>query len=276
MPIGVDVEVVGARDAQIAARILTENEQRRVGKLAPEARAKAVVVHFSLKEAFIKDLYPGEVDKLYPYLSGSSGDLKRRERIIGFHQIEPSDDKAVLFLTVNSAAAITGANKNTPVHIRKDVFDAIEKQLRSTPAPIDNEREELRILVVHHHLLPFYELNWGKTASLHAPPDKPDGTVIANSADLQNWLATNHFRIALHGHKHVPHGREDILYRRDDPARPLVVIGAGSCGVFSKERAGESLSYHRIDMGADRPRSRSHPDGGERSWFVLLNPDALS
>lgn len=56
--VGVDLEHVGARDVQLAKRILTGNERAVVENLVPADRARGVAVHFALKEAVYKALKP--------------------------------------------------------------------------------------------------------------------------------------------------------------------------------------------------------------------------
>jgi 4'-phosphopantetheinyl transferase EntD len=56
--LGVDIEIDRAPRFDIAPRVLTDRERRRVDALAPGARARAVVAHFTAKEAVYKALDP--------------------------------------------------------------------------------------------------------------------------------------------------------------------------------------------------------------------------
>jgi enterobactin synthetase component D len=56
--LGIDVELDRAPGVDIARRVLTDGELRDVEGLAPEARARAVLVAFSAKEAIYKALDP--------------------------------------------------------------------------------------------------------------------------------------------------------------------------------------------------------------------------
>jgi len=56
--LGIDVELARAPRVDIAARVLTPAERRRVDALAPEPRARAVLTAFAAKEAVYKALDP--------------------------------------------------------------------------------------------------------------------------------------------------------------------------------------------------------------------------
>lgn len=218
---------------------------------------------------FIKSLYGAKWKEYYPFLDSELSDLTKRERLIGIHRVKTHEQDSSLFVSINSAAAI-GNKDNTCIHVRKDVLDAIETHLKADRfAQTSGKDGELRVLVVHHHLFPFYELNWGTHAKLHSVQEKPDETLISNSAELQSWLSDQHFKVVLHGHKHIPHGRLDTLYRKIEAARPIIVLGAGSSGVYAKGRSGEPLSYNRIttcklsdSRWSVQVETRSIPDKG--------------
>jgi len=77
---------------------------------------------------------------------------------------------------------------------------------------------------------------------------KADPDLVANSAKIQGWLAQRRFHLVLHGHKHTSHGREDLLWRKNDmTGRRLLIVGAGSAGVERKHRAHiEPLTFNVI------------------------------
>ncbi len=57
--VGVDVERIEAADARLGRKVLTETERERLPS-GEEARRRAVVMHFSIKEAVYKALEPGQ------------------------------------------------------------------------------------------------------------------------------------------------------------------------------------------------------------------------
>lgn len=154
-----------------------------------------------------------------------------------------------LVVGVNS---VSGSNaKGEPVFVDPRALTQVSQYIEQLGVSEDT----LRVFVVHHHLFPFAEPDWGATASTNEVPDTADPSIVANSAKLQGWLAANKFGLVLHGHKHMAHSRQDTLWRPDDPAgtvRNIVVVGAGSAGVNQHHRK-EELSYNVIDAtrGAD-------------------------
>jgi 3',5'-cyclic AMP phosphodiesterase CpdA len=187
----------------------------------------------------LKKLYNKKFREIYPFFDPAHPD---RTRLVSF-DYSPEDN--TLIVTANSAAHLT--SNSTPVFIDPSAIKAIENQISKLKIPDD----VLRIFVMHHHLFPFAEPAWSPVVDQSIPTDKPDSTLVANSAKLQAWLAERSFHVVLHGHKHLSHGRADRLWRRDDPAegRSLLVLGAGSAGVEQHHRSHEEpLSYNILSI----------------------------
>jgi predicted phosphohydrolase len=187
---------------------------------------------------FLRSLHGKDFARQYPFV-GAAGSVDRH-MLVAFETAESGTDKMAI-VAVNSAAYLDG--KSVPVHVSEQTLIRIEEHLAAI------KPEGLRLFVVHHHLLPFAEPHRGSTMDPAQPTDYADPTIVANSAKLQQWLATNEFHVVLHGHKHQSHGREDILWRREDhgETQRLFVIGAGSAGVEAEERShAEPLSYNVI------------------------------
>jgi len=197
---------------------------------------------------FLKQLYGAQFDSLFPMYQPNDAKTPSRHELVSIHQ---SNDE-LLVVGVNSAAQLyrTDDNKpaSTPVFVAPRRLSAIQTDLRARK----ESDEALRLFVVHHHLFPFAELPWANAVNPSKWIDAPDPTLVSNSARLQGWLASNRFQLVLHGHKHLAHGRADRLWRprsgatQRDVSR-LVVVGAGSAGVYEAERGPEPLSYNVID-----------------------------
>lgn len=188
--------------------------------------------------AFLRRFYGGDFDKLYPAISATS----ERQDVVSIHV--PSDE--LLLVGVNSAAHLQ-TFKRGQVVIERKVLQFVTDQIAKLKVP----DTALRVFALHHHLLPFAE---GPSAKSYDPSkvyDRPDPSLVANSAKLQTWLAKNQFHLVLHGHKHVSHGREDILRKLHAPVggHKVLILGAGSSGVIPHERMHtEPLNFHIIDI----------------------------
>ena len=91
--IGIDLEFIVGSEEQLASRVLTPSELKSVEEVAPSMRAKAVAIHFSLKESIYKAL-PME-----------------QQPIVDFHDIEildwePVDDSVLL--NVSAQVCVNG------------------------------------------------------------------------------------------------------------------------------------------------------------------------
>ncbi len=194
--------------------------------------------------AFLQRFYGPEFATHFPRFNATSD--RRRYDLTSLHRI----GKATI-ITVNSAATegpesprcetCNNRPMAPPILVDPAALTSWEEQLRGD--------DDLRMLVVHHHLLPFKENHRHETVDPMTPEDRSDDTIIANSARVQAWLAAHRFTMVLHGHKHRAHVRHDVLAtRHDDETRDILVLGAGSAGVHEDERAGDDpLSFYVVD-----------------------------
>ena len=217
---------------------------------------------------FAKQLYKNDFRSTYPLLGKTSTGLSSRQRIVSFHQ---DVEREFVIVTVNSAARIHGwqvckncrrrhafpgaspcSKCNLPhpcptgpaIAVESRVATEIEDLLKGTSS------RSLRLLVLHHNLFPFADPDNGDYVELTSSTASPDTTMLANSVALQSWLGRNGFHAVLHGHRHEPQGRQDTLFRRDDTpqGRQIVVLGAGSTGVYRPERGTAPLSYFALNF----------------------------
>jgi 3',5'-cyclic AMP phosphodiesterase CpdA len=175
---------------------------------------------------FARRLYGARFNQIYPLLD--EGPPLDRETLVGIHRGAIRNQTYVV-VSVNSAAHIR--RESRPIHIRPSLLKQIDEQLTDIDA-------DLRIFVLHHHLLPFAEPSGAGVWDPRKVPDDPDPTIVANSAKLQTWLAQRSFSLVVHGHKHLSHGRVDVLWKKTDAetGRRLFIVGAGSAGVATNER----------------------------------------
>lgn len=188
---------------------------------------------------FLRDFYRDEFKELHPFFESS----KQRQDLVSFFNVK----NEILLVGVNSAAHLHTL-KRGQVIVDPSTLARITEHLTKHPPPDTT----LRVFALHHHLLPFAEGPWDKPYDPARVHERPDLTLVANSAKLQSWLAKHQFHMVLHGHKHVSHGREDVLRKLHAPSEghKVLVLGAGSAGVMPHERMhSEPLSYHIIDIG---------------------------
>ncbi len=188
---------------------------------------------------FAQSLYGAGFAEKYRLLE--AGPPLVRESLVAFHH-GTIRDQTYLVVAVNSAAHIEKAKH--PIHIRPTILKRIHETLEAINA-------DLRIFVLHHHLLPFAEPSSAGVWDPRTVPDESDPTIVANSAKLQTWLAQHSFSLVVHGHKHQSHGRVDVLWKKTDAetGRRLFIVGAGSAGVATHERGPNiPLGYNLITL----------------------------
>jgi predicted phosphodiesterase len=93
----------------------------------------------------------------------------------------------------------------------------------------------IRVAVFHHHLHPYPEPIDERTSG----PPQFDTSTVRDAGLVERNLERLGFDILLHGHKHKPQVRETRIRNRNERgmqrSRPLIVCGAGSVGVDSRE-----------------------------------------
>jgi len=98
------------------------------------------------------------------------------------------------------------------------------------------DRALARVAVFHHHLHPFPEPIEERTTIEPAL----DMSTLRDAGVVERNLERLGFDIVLHGHKHKPQIRETRIRNRNERGgvrrnSPLIVCGAGSIGVDSRE-----------------------------------------
>lgn len=192
---------------------------------------------------FLQQLHKSDgLKQHYPLLDAPGSP---RDNLIAVERYPDDDRTTCVVVAFNSAAGLQ--NDKTPVRIDPSALERLDDHLKNLTIPIPDEA--LRICVLHHHLFPFAEAPWEPTGDARMAFEmKADPDLLANSAKLQGWLAQRGFHLVLHGHKHTSHGRDDLLWRRNDRSgRRLLIIGAGSAGVEQGHRSNmEPLSFNEV------------------------------
>lgn len=218
---------------------------------------------------FIERFYDSELSSFFPFINNTGNGLPRRDRLISVYR---KDDEESIIIGVNSAARINGREHcqkcgrriattaavacavcglQNPIDTSQStnvITYAVAEQVTAYCESLPNPLRWFRTFVLHHNMFPFDEPDEHGHIIIDQPRTPADSAMIANSAALQDWLARTGFHLVLHGHKHQPNGRQDTLFRRDDPpgGRRIVVLGTGSTGVVPGDRGSEPLSFFLI------------------------------
>ena len=118
-----------------------------------------------------------------------------------------------------------------------------------------HEKGVIRLAVLHHHLV--------SAANIELlDPSFPDASVSTtlDAGEVICGLQKHGFKMAIHGHQHVPAISYVRRARFDDNGKDLVgldkdlvLVGAGSCGAIGNRLSPEmpENSYNLIDVGKD-------------------------
>ena len=82
-------------------------------------------------------------------------------------------------------------------------------------------------------------------------------STIRDGGLFERFLERREFDIVLHGHKHQPQLRETTVRDRfsEGTVKPLIVCGAGSCGVAASELAHSAGNHYQVLEFTGQPRS---------------------
>jgi hypothetical protein len=149
------------------------------------------------------------------------------------------------------------------------------RQLRKVERLIDvpSGAQQVRVAVLHHHIHPYPEQIALDPSGAHLY----DTSTIRDAGLLERFLEKHDFDIVLHGHKHKPQLRETRV--RDgmtsvDPTKPLIVCGAGSCSVDSRELEHAVPNHYEVIELLTEART-PHTDFLRLEWRELaVMPDA--
>jgi hypothetical protein len=136
-------------------------------------------------------------------------------------------DQGLLFASFNSCVYETDQDHYGFISLaqQRNVAELLDR--------LDVSSDVVRVAVVHHHVHPYPDF---------VNPVGKDGhwldmSTIRDGGLFERFLEKQGFDLVLHGHKHRPQLRETIVRDRysEDRLKPLIVCGAGSCGVAESE-----------------------------------------
>jgi tetratricopeptide (TPR) repeat protein len=178
--------------------------------------------------AFLRNFY-GEplFRELYPLITWDFSVDGTRPRPSDLVSTYFNREQGVLFASFNSCVYETEQHHYGFISLsqQQNIADLLDK--------LNVSSDVVRVAVVHHHVHPYPDfINLvGKDGHW------VDMSTIRDGGLFERFLEKHNFDLVLHGHKHKPQLRETVVRDRHshDQIKPLIVCGAGSCGVAESE-----------------------------------------
>lgn len=131
------------------------------------------------------------------------------------------------------------------------------------PKEKDARGREVRVLCLHHHVMPVVRQSVRDALNGKAP------SLLLNSPEVLSWAAMNRFDALLHGHHHQPFVStfERWSGKSEEGLRKMLAAGAGSCGARREdldEFARNHYFVHIIRPDTWIVKSRALDDNGLR------------
>ncbi|NMG75953.1 metallophosphoesterase family protein [Aromatoleum diolicum] len=155
-----------------------------------------------------------------------------------------------LFAAVNSAAHDRPAEENHHGFIRHETIEWLRENV-----PPRSEEEEIRCLILHHHLIPHGNLG----------DEARDFSTCQNGDRLLEVVRQLEFDIVLHGHKHYPRFQTELVASD----HPILVLGAGSfCASLNGYGGGVQNQFHLLTIEG-RSGETGRIFGELRNWAYV-------
>ncbi len=146
-------------------------------------------------------------------------------------------------------------NGNSRIHhglVKEDSLSWLDRELTK----IDSLNQKIKVFLVHHHPIQY---------SNHIP-DQSDHSIMTNAGNLLDLLNKYKFDMLLHGHKHVPHFRGEVV----NSGFPLIILGAGSfsCQLDYSYSGHASNLFHLLEVDG-RDEKTNCISGCLKNWSFL-------
>jgi len=227
---------------------------------------------------FLRHFYgPSLFRELYPLVTWDFSVMTSRPEPSDIVSVHLDKDKGLLFVSFNSCVY------ETEQHHYGFISQAQQRKVATLLDQMDIPDDVVRIAVVHHHVHPYPDFENPVGDAGHWM----DMSTIRDGGLFERFLERRSFDFVLHGHKHRPQLRETVVRDRhsQDYIKPLIVCGAGSCGVAKSELEHSTGNQYQVLEFVSRDRSPTaefvrmewrelalHPDAGwatTRVWNVL-------
>jgi len=157
----------------------------------------------------------------------------------------------LLVLSYNSASHDTPTAENGAHHGLADPLHLaqIRNYLTTNPHP----EGQVRLFLVHHHMLDFSE----------PILDKPDFSLMTNAENLLNLLHEFGFDLVIHGHKHQP--RFETHCTQTFPHLPILCAGSFSVEIDTQWAGTIDNQFHIVNVNG-RDGTENNITGTITSW----------
>ncbi|MET9462451.1 metallophosphoesterase [Streptomyces canus] len=180
------------------------------------------------------------------------------------------DDIRCIFLVFNSAEKENFARGKVSKDQRLRVATRLQTEFTRHP----HIQEYCRIALVHHHPIPYApeEARPIQKGFVGLFVGAERFTEMRESKEFMLWCAKQNVPLVLHGHKHLPRHRREVIFENDRFLREITAVGCGA----SLGKGTERLSYNIVTLDPDAERwsatfhSGSVDGGGFDEDFVTL------
>lgn len=160
-------------------------------------------------------------------------------------------DERILAVLVNSAGHDHPQHKIHHGLVSDEALSALRSELEGQ----GRQDTRLRLCVVHHHPIAYSD----------PISSEPDFSAMVNAESLLSLLDSFSFDILIHGHKHAPRLRTQIV----DSGHPLTILASGSLSAVLDNRWAGLINnqFHRLIVEGRSPNGEIF--GTLQSWCYL-------
>ena len=197
--------------------------------------------------SFLRKFYGGDLfAELYPLVAWDFSFDGQRPHATDLISAIYFREERILFASFNSCVYESEQHHYGFISLQQ------QKKMRALIEKASVDDGGLRVAIVHHHIHPHPDAGEFRDLGGHWV----DMSTICDAGLFERFLERLSFDVVLHGHKHQAQLRETVVKDRGSPetVKPLVVCGAGSCGVSSSELAHSTGNHYQVVEVKASPR----------------------
>ena len=216
---------------------------------------------------FLRNFYGAALFKeLYPFVTWDFSIMSARPEPSDLVSVRLDEEQGLLFASFNSCVY------ETEQHHYGFISQPQQRKVATLLDQLEIPDDTIRVAVVHHHIHPYPDFANPVDDTGHWI----DMSTIRDGGLFERFLERHGFDLVLHGHKHQPQLRETVVRDRHsgDHIKPLIVCGAGSCGVVQSELEHSTGNQYQVMEFLNR-RRMPRTEFVKMEWRELaVHPDA--